>query len=249
MRLEEITAPTNEELAKASGIAKTAAKNWPQYCRACRTRFKSISAILRENFPGNVAGKRVLDWGSAIGGVSIILNDECNVDITAADVDEHSIAWIKKNCQDIKAQSLTPSEALPFDDGAFHAIFGISVFTHIPPGLQEFYLEELHRIAKPDGIVILTVKSDKAVENAKNSNKDPEIHPHSVDELNRSGIIYSSYPDKVLNKMDFAKKADYGITYHSRSYIEELFGKHFEFLPSEQDVIGKQDILVLAPKK
>jgi len=237
-----------EELAKASGVAKNAAKDWRHYGQACRTRAKIITGLLTSYFSGDLKQKRVLDWGCATGGVAIILDDELPVKMSAADVDEHSIRWLTKCCPSIEATALVPAEALPFDNDRFDAIFGISVFTHIPPDMQEFYLKELKRIIAPGGVVILTVKSESAVENARATNKNPDVHPHQKEQLDKAGIMYSSYPENVLNNMDFAKKADYGITYHSRAYIDQLFGQYFDFVAKGEQKIGQQDVLVLKPK-
>ena len=139
MKLDKTPPPTRAQLAQASGVAKTAAADWPHYCRACRTRFNVVSAVLKRCLGDDLDGKKVLDWGSAVGGVAIILDDELPVSVTAADVDRHSIAWLSEASDAIDTAVLTPGEALPFDDHTFDAIYGISVLTHIPPDYQAYY--------------------------------------------------------------------------------------------------------------
>jgi ubiquinone/menaquinone biosynthesis C-methylase UbiE len=247
MKLEKITPPSRQQLKQASGVAKVAAANWQNYCRACRSRYRAVSKVLNRIWGEEFSGKKVLDWGCAVGGVAIIMDDELPVSVVAADVDRHSIAWLSEANDNIETAVLTPGEPLPFEDNTFDAIYGISVLTHIPPDFQPYYLGELKRVVKPNGVVILTVKSYKAVDRARNENLDPSLHPHTYEQLDAAGIIYASYPEKVLQKMDFTKHGDYGITYHSTAYIDREFGKFFTLDKEDPQAIAQQDVIVMRP--
>jgi len=248
MKLENIIPPTSEQMARASGVSKKAAENWEIYCRACKNRFNLVKSILELEFNFKLSGKQVLDWGSAAGGVSILMDDVLHASITAADVDEHSLKWLKKTCDSIHCVTLIPGKALPFADHSFDAIIGISVLTHIPSNLQEFYLSELHRITKKDGVAIITILSESACEFNRRNDRNPNMHPHDEKQISRLGIIFSTYPETTLNSMDFSKNMAYGITYHSRHYVNEIFGKYFHIGSIEECGLPPQDVLVLRPK-
>jgi len=248
MKLENIMPPTSDQMARASGVSKEAAKNWENYCSACKNRFDLVKSILEREFNYNLSGKKVLDWGCAAGGVSIMMDDVLPISVTAADVDEHSLQWLKKTCDNIDCITLIPGKALPFEDCSFDAIIGISVLTHIPPDLQEFYLSELHRITGKNGIVIITVLGESACDINREKDRNPSKHPHDQKQLAKQGIIYSSYPEATLSSMDFSKNTAYGITYHSRGYIHENFGRYFYLNSIEESGLPPQDILVLRPK-
>lgn len=248
MLLENLSPPSHKDMAFASGVAKQAAEDWNQYCRASTARFKVISGIVSRTFEADMKERRVLDWGSGLGGVALLMAEHLPVEIFAADVDRYALDWLR-NVQEsgINISLLEPGAPLPFEDNSFDAIYGISVLTHIPPGMQEFYLSELHRIVSPDGLVILTVKSYDSIEVAKRENKRAAHHPQSKEELDDAGIFYASYPEKILNKMEFASD-NYGITYHSSDYIDQIFSKWFDIKRPEASKIGQQDVLVLVPK-
>ena len=248
MKLENAIPPTSDQMARASGVSKNAAENWRNYCRSCKNRLDLVRSILEREFNFKFSGKQVLDWGCAAGGVSIMMDDTLPISITAADVDEHSIRWLEKTCDRINCVALIPGKALPFVDRSFDVIIGISVLTHIPPDLQEFYLSELRRIIKKNGIAIITVLSESACDFNRKNDRNPNMHPTDEKQLTQQGIIFSSYPEKTLNSMDFSKNAAYGMTYHSRAYIHEIFEKYFHINSIEESGLPPQDVLVLRPR-
>ena len=250
MILERIKPPTADDMARASGLGKEAVKDWLKYCKNCRKRFAIVRDIVKQRFDGNLRGKVILDWGSAAGGVAILAQEEFPVEMHAADVDAHSLAWLGKTNPAIQCTRLIPGKVLSFADDTFDCIYGISVLTHIPPELQEFYLGELRRVSKKNALVILTVMSYASCDASRVTGKNPNLHPYDPEELKKRGIIYHSYPDSILGSMDFtAQGGDYGITYHSREYVTELFGRYFEVEAIKEGVMGKQDVVIMAPIK
>lgn len=245
--LEDMTPPTVEEFALASGVAKNAAKNWQGYCGACRRRFDMIGGAIASHYGDRAQDLSVLDWGCAAGGVSILLATEMGLHMHSADVCEHSIAWLSRVAPFLSCSTLIPGEALPFDDARFDIVFGISVFTHLPPDAHDHYLGELRRITVPGGLVMLTVHSHFAVRHNAERKLDPAFHPYEDKALCDAGILYRSYPAKTLDAMAFAEHADYGLTYHSREFIESRFGRFFDILSIEEGRLGRQDLLTLRP--
>jgi ubiquinone/menaquinone biosynthesis C-methylase UbiE len=245
MNLEGIIPPTQVEMENASGISKSAAKDWAAYCKGCRRRYKIIKSMLEELFEYNLEGKNILDWGCAAGGVSILIDDNLPLAVTAADVDKHSIAWLTKSCNTIACETLQPGKVLPFGDNSFDAVYGISVLTHIPIELQDFYLSELHRITKKDGVVIVTVLSYSKCDSLLKVNKGHELSPNNRKHLQKEGILFYSYPKATLNNIGFTKDTSYGVTYHSTEYIHENFGRYFRVDSVEECGMGKQDIVTL----
>ena len=250
MKLENITPPSISETNAGSGLAKLASKDWDQYSRHCRKRFNLVSEIFREKRNHfNNEDINVLDWGCAIGGVAILFEDKFNVAMHASDVDPHSMKWLSNTISKIDTEVLNPGKKLPYNNNTFQYIYGISVLTHIPPEFQEFYLSELKRIASLNAVVVLTVQSYFACIYNEEKNRNIKVHPRNTEELKELGIIYKSYPDHVLNSMDFSKNSDYGLTYVSREYIEEVYGKYFDILEIREGAVGFQDVIIMSPKQ
>lgn len=248
MILDQIQPPTEEEMATASGVAKGAAKGWDRYKKTSRRRAEVISELLAERYGDDLRPIRVLDWGAGVGGVAVAMAERCGAEIWAADVDHPAIEWLARSVPEINTEKLEPGAPLPFADAEFDAIYGISILTHIPPELQAFYVSEIRRALKPDGLALITVKSYEAVERAQNDGMPPDRHPMSREELDEAGVYYRSYPEKLKSGMAFAQEHDYGITYHSSAAIDELFSSMFHVENTGEHFIGRQRILRLSPK-
>lgn len=244
MILNKVIPPSTQELVGAAGIGKSAAADWKKYTQACIRRSNLVGDVLDSCY-GSVTKMKVLDWGSSVGGVAALVAEKYPVEMHAADVDEYSLRWLGNNFHNIKTHQLEPENMLPFSDAAFDFIYGISIFTHIPPEVQEFYLCELRRILKPNCYMLLTVKSYTNCEFNRRGNRNPEVHPHSKEKLRSEGVIYTSYPDSVKAQMDFARNSDFGLTYLSHEYILSVYSKYFFIEEIKAGGLGSQDSIVL----
>jgi SAM-dependent methyltransferase len=64
--------------------------------------------------------------------------------------------WAQENLDDKRYSLISFDPSLPFKDGKFDLIYGISVMTHLRLPDQRAWLRELHRVLKPKGYLILT---------------------------------------------------------------------------------------------
>jgi len=101
-------------------------------------------------------GEKVLDLGCGNGRLLELLQDK-KIEYVGVDNSQKIIEIAKEkhpNFQFLVADALS----LPFLENSFDKVFSISVFHHIPS--EEFrlkFLEEIKRILKPKGVLILTV--------------------------------------------------------------------------------------------
>jgi ubiquinone/menaquinone biosynthesis C-methylase UbiE len=241
MILDTIQPPSIEHLGQASGVSRKAARDWFTYTNQCRKRHCAVRGVIDTVFPDGMTGRRILDWGSAVGGVAMLMQESYAAEVHAADVDPHSIQWLRSAAPGIHCTQLTPGQRLPYADGMFDCIYGISVLTHIPPDMQEFYLAELARVCREGGIVILSVRIARS----------EEERSEALATLKYSealGIYYSSYPQRTQRRMEFARHGDYGRTVHTEACVQNVFGRHFRILEIRQKGIGQQDIVVMRTK-
>ena len=99
----------------------------------------------------------VLDFGCGCGRVMRQWESVQGPAFSGCDYNEKAIKWDQENLRfaSFKKNNLQPP--LPFGGASFDFCYGISVFTHLPASSQRPWIEELHRVVAPNGILILTL--------------------------------------------------------------------------------------------
>ena len=104
----------------------------------------------------------ILDWGCGCGRVlRYLLQTDIKAKIFGCDIDGDLIKWCGKNIHNAKFDIVNSTPPLPYEQGQFDFIYGISVLTHLDEKMQMRWLEELNRIMKPGAILLLTVHGRK----------------------------------------------------------------------------------------
>jgi ubiquinone/menaquinone biosynthesis C-methylase UbiE len=126
-------------------------------------------------------GKKILDWGCGPGRIirhlPSLISNSC--EFYGTDYNIESIEWCNKNLPDIKFNYNTLNPDLPYPDNFFDIIYGISIFTHLSEKSHYNWYNELYRVLKYDGIMLLTTQGD----NFKVKLTDPELKRYNNDEL------------------------------------------------------------------
>jgi SAM-dependent methyltransferase len=102
-------------------------------------------------------GKRVLDFGCGAGRTLRHFLEEAEAaEVWGADIDGRSIDWLQQNlCPPLRAMRCEPEPPLRLESGSFDLVWAISVFTHLADSSLA-WLRDLHRLLKPDGLLIAT---------------------------------------------------------------------------------------------
>jgi SAM-dependent methyltransferase len=206
---------------------------------------------------GRSAGdvESLLDFGCGSGRVVRHLAGHLpNARLHGSDVDADAIAWGQAHLPGIDFAVNQFRPPLPFGDGAFDVVYSISVFTHLNEPYQDEWLAEIARVLEPGGLALLTVhgeyafnefKSGRYVSNTKSCAERVQVHGS----LQSEGFIYEPYEITGWNDRDFPGIDDtFGLTFHSRHYVQQHWGQTFEILDVlPRHITGWQD-LVLARK-
>jgi SAM-dependent methyltransferase len=175
---------------------------------------------IMENLPPGwtFVGKRVLDFGCGAGRTLRHFVDEADeAEFWGCDIDEASIDWMREEMPSpfhVFANGSDPPIDQP--DSSFDLIWAISVFTHLAPNWSQ-WLTELHRVLKPDGLLLATFMGCGMSE---------EIAGEPWDE------------DSVgMNIIKYGQSWDLGgpMVLHSPWWIEEHWGRAFEILSLQPD--------------
>jgi len=101
---------------------------------------------------------KILDYGCGNGRLLEILNDK-EINYTGVDISGELIKLAKRKYKgkNIKFQKISSQSSLPFPDNYFNVFISIAVFHHFPQKYAEVMAEELFRVIKTGGKVIVTV--------------------------------------------------------------------------------------------
>ena len=174
---------------------------------------------------------RVLDFGCGCGRVLRHFAPRCPAMISGVDIDREGIAWCSANLGMAATFSQTQEwPPLPFDAAYFDLIYSISVFTHLPEKMQDAWLAELRRVAKPGALLLLSVHAPDMI---------PDGNLEAASHMTEHGFLH------ILNGTTDGLPDFYRTAYHSEQYIRSEWGKLFHieaFVPKGMN--DHQDLVV-----
>lgn len=108
-----------------------------------------------------IKDKKILDVGCGNGDFSNYLSINFHADITAIDFSTESIKIANNKKEVFKAPTssflVADAQALPFTDNCFDFVISCECLEHVPE--PQKMLDELYRVVKKDGIVLLTTEN------------------------------------------------------------------------------------------
>jgi SAM-dependent methyltransferase len=175
----------------------------------------------------------ILEWGCGVGRITRHLPGLPEVrSVTGADINADMIRWNRENLPGIDFRQIGQEPPTPFPTGAFHLIIGISVLTHVPGDGQSAWLDELHRILHPDGVLLLTTQG-KAFKR-KLTTAEQRM-------LERDGVLTRDYPVRGHRMMS---------TFHDPAHFRLTLSQRFGVVAfrdgdSDPQAAGGQDLWLL----
>jgi SAM-dependent methyltransferase len=151
------------------------------------------------------------------------------------DIDPELIAWCREQPQlgQFDVNPHLPPTAYP--DGFFDFIFSISVFTHLDEDMQLAWLQELRRITRPGGHVLVSLHSPAT---------DAQLTRAQRERMASKGFLYvvgQTGALKLDGLPDFYQSA-----FHSREYVREVWGRTFEVVSHvDRGINAHQDAVLL----
>lgn len=105
-------------------------------------------------------GTAVLDFGCGCGRVIRHWRHLADVKMTGTDYNPRLLEWCVENLNfaDFDVNCLAPP--LPYDDDSFELVYALSVFTHLPAELQRAWRDELTRVLRPGGHLVITTHGE-----------------------------------------------------------------------------------------
>lgn len=138
------------------------AGNMDIYFNSGRRSYESLCRLLKAHQVELLAGDVMLDWGGASGRAvrNFLPEARRGVEVWGCDVHAPSIQWAQNHLSPpFKFFNSSVLPRIPFPDGTFKFIYGLSVMTHLI-AMRDQWLLELRRVLADDGCLILTVHDE-----------------------------------------------------------------------------------------
>lgn len=129
------------------------------YYRTGREIASFIANLLEKHGPQEDASGAILDWGCGAARVARHLPKLVPADtqVFGTDANRVAIDWSRKNIHGVEFSTNCSSPPLTYGDASFSCIYGISVFTHLSAASHLLWRDELVRVLRPGGILIVTM--------------------------------------------------------------------------------------------
>jgi SAM-dependent methyltransferase len=175
----------------------------------------------------------VLDFGCGCGRVLRWLKPEfTSARVFGTDIDRQAVSWCSKNLPGIVWSVNAGLPPLGYAAQSFDLIYAISVFSHLDEDFQFYWLNELRRITKPGGIVLLSIHGSFYLDS---------LDAAMVAEIKAKGMLFvvsggwkNIFPDW------------YQIALHTKEYILDTYARYFDildYLPGGMNTA--QDLVIL----
>jgi SAM-dependent methyltransferase len=147
---------------------------------------------------------RALDFGCSTGRVVRPLAAAYpHIDWHGCDPLADSIAWARSNLQSITFKTSPPRPPLPYDAESFDFAFAISIWSHFSKAVAGPWLDELRRVLKPDGLMLLTTHGWHSITHAL------QVDERSPEQL--TAICQALFEEGYWYAPEFGSDGDHGL--------------------------------------
>ena len=140
-------------------VAGTTDADW--FLESGRLAADTIAAALRQaNRPLESLGT-LLDFGCGCGRVTRRWATLATTEVHGSDRSAEAIEWCCRNLRFAEFTTNDLEPPAPYPDTRFDLVYALSVFTHLPEQLQRGWIDDLERILRPQGLLLLTVHGQR----------------------------------------------------------------------------------------
>ena len=226
-----VALPAGENMRRVAGKVDDL-----QFVASGFMQFMQMSALTRRHFGRSLSDfNTICDWGVGCGRLLRYFPDPTTGQaqryrkLIGLDIDGYNIDWCKVHMDFADFYLLDRNEPrLPVETASVDLLYAISVMTHLSEYNQQKWLEDIKRVVKPGGCIILTMNGETAFY------QRPELLQHYFTE--KFGFS-DLQPDTTFGE---ELSAYYRVTYQSQEFVLREWGRHFDVLeifPAKQDYV------------
>ncbi len=179
----------------------------------------------------------LLDFGCGCGRTLRYLHEALpKTRLSGAEVDPDAVKWCRGNLPDMTFALNQAAPPMSFGDDSFDAVIAVSVFTHLPEGLQDQWLRELSRVSASGATLVISVYNPDYAHR--------RLTPPDSASLDAKGFFYHSDP---LGRSGTQGLPDYyQMSFHTPDYVHEHWSEFFDVVEYVEHGIGPiQDAVLL----
>lgn len=203
-------------------VAGTADADW--FLRSGRAAYDAIAAHVPLD-----GARDVLDFGCGCGRVLRYWEGHAGT-VSGSDRDGGAVEWCSANLQFARIVRNDLAPPLPHADASLDLVYALSVFTHLTEELQTAWRDELRRVLRPGGRLLLTTHGRSYV---------PRLEPDERARFEGGELVvrWSDLPGSNLCS-----------AYHPERYLRETLALGFDLETLEPEGARgnpTQDLVVL----
>jgi SAM-dependent methyltransferase len=179
----------------------------------------------------------VLDFGCGCARLLRALHYQATPSqrLYGTDIDSESIEWCRANYATAAEFSINPPmPPMDYADNMFDLVYSVSVFTHLPEDMQFAWLQELQRITRPGGYLLLTTHGEKHFE---------DVPEEFRMDARRKGFHYR-HRRGTEGLPNF-----YQVAYHTPHYIRAQWTQYVDVLDIVERAVDNHQDIVLCRKR
>jgi SAM-dependent methyltransferase len=203
-------------------VAGTADADW--FVRSGRAAYDAITAHVPLGELGSV-----LDFGCGCGRVTRYWSGFAG-SVVGSDLDGPAVEWCRRNLAFARFERNALEPPLVFESESFDLVYALSVFTHLTAELQVAWRDELRRVLRPGGVLLVTTHGRSYL---------PKLDDEERGRFERGELVvrWGDVPGSNLCS-----------AYHPEAYLRDTFAQGFDLEKLEPEgALGNptQDLVVL----
>lgn len=204
-----------------------------------RRVFEEIGSASAENLRALLAKhgrplstfEKVLDFGCGCGRtLRWFAAESRSVQFYGADTNLAAIEWCRRHLKFATFVVNKRLPPLPFPEGAFDLVYSISVFTHLDEPDFMAWLEEIRRVLRPGGLLVLTLHGQGT---------HRALQPREVEFLKVHGFLF-----KRSSELTGILPEWYHTAFHAEHFARASVGKYLSVREYIPEGFGFHDVLI-----
>jgi len=196
-------------------VAGTADVDW--FLEGGRLGAASVRGALQRQGVALDGLRAMLDFGCGCGRVTRNWAGLSGVEVAGTDLSRPAVDWCRRNLPFARFEENGLEPPLVFDEESFDLVYALSVFTHLTADLQLAWRDELRRLLRPGGFLLVTTHGRSYL---------PRLERDERDVFERGELVVR-WGDVAGTNLCSA--------YHPERYLRETFAQGFAFLELEAE--------------